>query len=114
MAQAVSRWPLTADARVRSRVSPCDICCGQSGTVTGFSPSTSVFACQYHSTNAPYSSLSACCSYQKDKRAKPALSEMREDWIERYFQLPFKRFTRLSDVSITHLCVSGDCENKQI
>ena len=43
MAQAVSSRPHTAEARVRSRVSPCGICGGQSGTVTGFSPSTSVF-----------------------------------------------------------------------
>jgi hypothetical protein len=32
MAQAVSRRPPTAEARVRSRVSPCGICGGQSGT----------------------------------------------------------------------------------
>jgi hypothetical protein len=39
MAQAVSRRPLTAEARVRSRVSQCGVCGGQSGTGTGFSPS---------------------------------------------------------------------------
>jgi hypothetical protein len=50
MVQAVSRRPLTAEARVRSRVSPCEICGGQSGTGTGFSPSTSVFPCHFHFT----------------------------------------------------------------
>jgi hypothetical protein len=53
MAQAVSLRPLTAEARVRSRVGPCGICGGQSGTGTGFSSSTSVFPCQFHSTGAP-------------------------------------------------------------
>jgi hypothetical protein len=40
MAQAVSRRHLTAEARVRSRVSPGEICGGQSGTGTGFSSSS--------------------------------------------------------------------------
>jgi hypothetical protein len=53
MAQAVSRRPPTAEARVRSRLSLCGICGGQSGTGAGFSPSTSVFPCQFHSTGAP-------------------------------------------------------------
>jgi hypothetical protein len=38
MAQAVSHRPLTTEARVRSQVSPCGICGGQSGTETGFFP----------------------------------------------------------------------------
>jgi hypothetical protein len=53
MVQAVSRRPPTAEARVRSRVSPCGICGGQSGTGTGLSPSSSVFPCQFNSTGAP-------------------------------------------------------------
>jgi hypothetical protein len=36
MAQAVSRRPLTTEARVRAQVNPCGICDGQSGTGTGF------------------------------------------------------------------------------
>jgi hypothetical protein len=36
MAQAVSRRPLTAEARVLDLVNPCGICGGQSGTGTGF------------------------------------------------------------------------------
>jgi hypothetical protein len=49
MAQVVSRRPFSAEDRVRARV---NLCGGQSGTGTGFSPSPSVFPCQYHSTVA--------------------------------------------------------------
>jgi hypothetical protein len=52
MAQAVSHWPLNAEVLVRAWVSPCRTCDGQSGNVTGFSLSHSVFHCQYHSTMA--------------------------------------------------------------
>jgi hypothetical protein len=37
MAQAVSLRPITAEAWVRFRVGPCEICGEQSGTGTGFS-----------------------------------------------------------------------------
>jgi hypothetical protein len=52
MAQAVSRRPLTTEAPVRARVNPFGICGGQSGTGTGFSPSSLVLPCHYHSTVA--------------------------------------------------------------
>ena len=65
IAQADSCRPLTAEVLVRSQVSPSEISGAQSGTVTGLSPSTSVFPCQYHSTSGPYSMLSVtdavCC-----------------------------------------------------
>jgi hypothetical protein len=53
MAQVISHQPLTAEARVRVRATPCGICGGQIGTETGFSLKTSVFPCQFHSTGAP-------------------------------------------------------------
>jgi hypothetical protein len=53
IAQVVSRRPLTAEARVRAPVNPCGICGGQSGTGTGFSPSSTIFPCQYISFQGP-------------------------------------------------------------
>jgi hypothetical protein len=53
MALAFSRRPPTAEARVRFRVSPCGICGGEINTGTGFSSSTLVFACHFHSLGAP-------------------------------------------------------------
>jgi hypothetical protein len=50
MAQVVSRRPLTAETRVRTRLSACRVRGGQCGTCTGFSLSSSVLACQYYST----------------------------------------------------------------
>jgi hypothetical protein len=52
MAQVVSRRSLTAEAQVSARVNLCGVCGRQSGTGTGFSPSSSVFSCQHHSTVA--------------------------------------------------------------
>jgi hypothetical protein len=52
MVQAVSPRPLPAEAWVRARVSSRGIYGRQSGTGAGFSPSFSVFPCQYHSTVA--------------------------------------------------------------
>jgi hypothetical protein len=52
MAQEVSRRSVTVEARVRGLFNPCVICGGQRSTGTGFSLSSSVLPCQYHSTVA--------------------------------------------------------------
>jgi len=57
--------------RVLSQVSASEICGRRGGTVTGFSLSTPVLPSHYHSTNAPHSSPSTCCSNKKHKRTKP-------------------------------------------
>ena len=56
-AQAVSCRLLCAEAPFKIKARSCGICGEQSGNVTGFSPSTSTFCCQYHPINAPCSSI---------------------------------------------------------
>jgi hypothetical protein len=58
----------TEKARVQSQVTPYGPYGGRSSNRTGFSQSTAVLPCRYHSNKAPYSF--PCCSYQ-DKHAKP-------------------------------------------
>jgi hypothetical protein len=70
MALMVSHQALIAEVQLQSCTSTREICGGQSGTGVGFSPSTSVIPCQYHSTNAPHSSSSPWCPSQNDKWAK--------------------------------------------
>ena len=95
------QWTLITETRARSQASPIEFCDGQSGPVTGFSPSTLFppvsifppslhthsftyhpryimflsqyfsFTSQCHSTNVPCLSASKFCSCQKDKRMKP-------------------------------------------
>ena len=57
-----------------------------------FFSSTSVFPCQYHSADAPYSSSPTRCSYQNDKQAKPGTfrKSIGERWVEKNFHLVFK------------------------
>ena len=101
IAQGVSRWPVTKEAWFRSRVIPCGICGGQSGTGTFFSSSTSLIPCWYDTINNPCSSSCACCCYFKKKRTKvgnlpnrSALWEIGELCIENNFHLVFTCFKR--------------------
>jgi hypothetical protein len=57
-AQAVSRRFLTAEGRDRCRLSPYGIRGGQTGTGTGFSPSSSIFLCKYHSSMTLHTHIS--------------------------------------------------------
>jgi hypothetical protein len=50
MAQAVSRRPLTAAAWVRAQVNPVGFVVDKVAVGQVFSPSSSLFPCQYHST----------------------------------------------------------------
>jgi hypothetical protein len=54
MAQAVSRWPVTAEARVRLWVSHVGFAVDKEALELVF-VRVLVFLCQYHSTVAPYS-----------------------------------------------------------
>jgi hypothetical protein len=93
---AVSCRLLTAEAWVRSWAGPCEVCGCQIGSGAGFSPSTSVLPCQYHSTSAACLFSSQGCSYQKDKQTKPgnlpkssALWEIGLHWVEKDFNVLF-------------------------
>jgi hypothetical protein len=61
MAQAVSRPPLTSEARIRAQVSPFGFYGGQIGTGTAFSTSSSFlgFHCRYYSTVAFHAHMSS-------------------------------------------------------
>jgi hypothetical protein len=90
---------LILDFRVRSHVSLCGIFGGRNGTGTGLTPSTSALPCQYVSTNAPYSLYTRC--FYQDNWAKrwnlpksSAFLVNKENWIEEYVHLVFKRLNR--------------------
>ena len=84
MEQAVICRPVIVHAQVRCQVCTSKFCSGQSGRGTIFCQSSSVSPCQYHSTKAPDSPSSKCCSYQKDKQEKagdlPKRKTLSEIW----------------------------------
>ena len=69
MDQVVSHRFLTAEAQVRSQVSPSKICGEKSGT--GLSLEFSFISTIPHSTSVPCSFSSTCWSCQKDEHTKP-------------------------------------------
>jgi hypothetical protein len=77
MAQAVSRWPLITEARVRDHVMPCGICGGQSS-------SGQVFPRQYQSTVVFHTHV----NYGKNNRAVDGLSS---ETCHQYKQPTFRR-----------------------
>jgi hypothetical protein len=59
LARVVSLRSFNAEARVYALFNPCGIYGGQSVTEIGFSPSSLVFSCQYHSTAALHTHISS-------------------------------------------------------
>jgi hypothetical protein len=80
--------------RPRFDACACKICGWQSSTGTDFSPNTSVFPCQYHSTNVRYfPSPTPCFTRMTNGRRlgtfqkKNALSDFRGHWTDMHFHL---------------------------
>jgi len=73
MTVTFSSRPVTAEGRARSRASPYEMCHGQGGTETGFSPRTAAFPYQNQPTNVLDSLSCTRCFYQKDELAKPRI-----------------------------------------
>jgi hypothetical protein len=112
--RAVSRRPLTVQSRVSSqsvyvRFITHKLVFGQVALPV------LRFSCQCHSSNAPYSSSSTRCSYQKDKRTKPgnlrkntALIGNRVRWIEKYFHFLLHSPAKASRSDTTEPVFNGD------
>ena len=54
MAQVVGHQPFATKTQSRFQASSCKICGERRGTGKGFYPNTSVFTCEYHSSNVPH------------------------------------------------------------
>jgi hypothetical protein len=66
VAQSVSRRPVTMEIRIFSQASPFEICGGQSGNLTGFCTSVSVFRCYFQSSSDLYFHLHVALIKTKD------------------------------------------------
>jgi len=77
----LSLLSLTAESRAETHISLCQMFEGPCGSGRVFSPSTSAFFSQYHSTNVPHSSSSTRCSYENETLRNPwKLPESNELW----------------------------------
>ena len=54
MVQPISRGPNSAEARIQSQVTSCEIYDRRSGSGTDFPLGTPSFSCQYHSNNSTF------------------------------------------------------------
>jgi hypothetical protein len=82
MARAVSRQPLRAEALIRSKVHPCEMCGGRSGSGTLFLPEP-----RYSRVNIfppmPHTHFQVALIWEPSK--SNALSIIGEHWIEKHF-----------------------------
>jgi len=86
--------PVTSGARIWSHVSSCEICGGQKRHRDRFVSQYFCFPLSVSFRQCCISSSSTCCSYRKDKRAKPedlpknkVLTKIAEHWIKKYVHL---------------------------
>jgi hypothetical protein len=88
---------LTMEVWVQTQTTPCGICGGQSGAGTGFSLSTVVLPCQYHSTSAPglfiFLSLTLCnvSSWQHLKLCTKVTVALGVSWSTPYMCLCWRQ-----------------------
>jgi len=82
-----------ADSLYCSRSTPREICNGQSGTGTRFSPSSSVYRQQYHSTIAALGQTG-------NLPTNSARPDTGERWTEKYLHITFRR----ESLKFNHTC----------
>jgi len=91
MADAVSHLPFTKEARFRSYAILLEVCVGQSGAETGFSPkfwlsSMNIIPPMRHSHLQLHVVLTRKTNVRILRTINNALSEIGEHWVEKFFQ----------------------------